>query len=1021
MFPEPKRYFRITIGVAFFVLICCISFTSASDSNRTVDLNLTNGNQGNTVVAKNFNGTNTAQPGNIIAFHNIEESIDRQITQIEDYKKNQTKTQKKLSDNLLLLIDDKYPIKIQTHEQIKAQMKKAKQLIPAEEAASYLNIMQQSFNALNDQVKVEIYVKPSVTTQIVEPYVTKIIGRDEEWHLVVAWVDINNLESLASLDGVSVIRTVEPAEHSVGSVTTEGDSILRATNVRSIYNYAGNNVKVGIISDGVTNYANAVASQDLPANFDSSHILSSSNGYEGVPMGEVIHDITPGVELYFYKSDLTDPVSYDDAVDSLIDHGCSVIADDTLIFSQPFFEDGIIASHIKQKLTDNQNLVFVTAAGNYANRHYQGNFRDDGNHYHNFNPGSGSPVNNLSINIHSNDDITIYLQWNDKWGASANDYDLYLIDSSNGNILAACTREQPGYPDPVESIYYQNTAGTSKTIEIRVKNAGPGGIGQGAIKTLEMFIRGVGKGLTLFNSPTNNYLVPGDSIIGYQALPDVITVGTTSSGNLGGDINTIWYRSSNGPSSISYPSVESRQKPDIVGITDVSVSSAVGQEGGVTYSNGHYYFTGTSAAAPHIAGIVALAKEAKPSLTRSQIKNYLTSSAVHLGSPGWNPVYGYGRADALAMIQQILTVGPPLASFTSTPHAGTAPLTVRFTDTSTGNPVGWLWTFGDNSTINSTMQHPVHTYTANGTYSVSLWVIGAGGTNTTTRVNSICVGDCRDKVGIYRDGAWYLDNNGNRIYGAGDQNFAFGGAGWTPVIGDWASDGKSKGGVYKDGNWYLDYNGNGIWDAGDRNYGLGGVNWTAVTGDWNGAGSDKIGAYKDGAWYLDYDGSGTWTASDKNFAFGGAGWTPVVGKWTSGGKSRVGVYKDGVYYIDYSGDWAFGAGDKTVSYGATGSTAVIGDWNANGLTEVGTLTGSQWKLDYDGSGAINASTKSSTFGAAGWNPVIGDWNGDGKDKIGIYQDGAWYLDYNGNGVWEGGTDKNYAFGSPGWIPVIGFW
>ncbi len=363
----------------------------------------------------------------------------------------------------------------------------------------------------------------------------------------------------------------------------------------------------------------------------------------------------------------------------------------------------------------------------------------------------------------------------------------------------------------------------------------------------------------------------------------------------------------------------------------------------------------------------------------------------------------------------------PLASFTAAPHTGTAPLTVRFTDTSTANPTGWGWTFGDNSTINSTMQHPVHTYTANGTYTVSLWVTGAGGTNTTTRVNSICVGDCRDKVGIYRDGAWYLDNNGNRIYGAGDQNFAFGGAGWTPVIGDWASDGKSKGGVYKDGNWYLDYNGNGIWDAGDRNYGFGGANWTAVTGDWNGAGSDKIGAYKDGAWYLDYDGSGTWTASDKNFAFGGAGWTPVVGKWTSGGKSRVGVYKDGVYYIDYSGDWAFGAGDKTVTYGATGSTAVIGDWNADGLTEVGTLTGNLWKLDYDGSGAINASTKSYTFGAAGWNPVIGDWNGDGKDKIGIYQDGAWYLDYNGNGVWEGGTDKNYAFGSPGWLPVIGFW
>jgi len=319
-------------------------------------------------------------------------------------------------------------------------------------------------------------------------------------------------------------------------------------------------------------------------------------------------------------------------------------------------------------------------------------------------------------------------------------------------------------------------------------------------------------------------------------------------------------------------------------------------------------------------------------------------------------------------------------------------------------------------------QSPVHTYPSTGVYSVSLVASNADGFNSTRKTDFITVNPLGspDTIGIYKDGSWYIDMNGNGVWDAGDQNFGFGAPDWIPVVGDWNHDGLSEIGVYRDGAWYLDYDTTGWWSAYDRNYGYGAPNWTPVVGDWNGDGSDKIGAYKDGAWYIDYDGSGTWNVGDKNFAFGAAGWEPVVGKW-SGNMTRIGVYKDGVYYIDSSGDWAYGAGDKTIVYGTTGSIAIIGDWNANDLTEVGTKTGKEWKLDYDGSGTIDASTRSYTFGAAGWNPVIGDWNGYESDKIGIYLNGAWYLDDNGNGVWDAGTDKNYAFGTTGWIPVVGKW
>jgi PKD repeat protein len=81
---------------------------------------------------------------------------------------------------------------------------------------------------------------------------------------------------------------------------------------------------------------------------------------------------------------------------------------------------------------------------------------------------------------------------------------------------------------------------------------------------------------------------------------------------------------------------------------------------------------------------------------------------------------------------------PPTASFTGTPTSGNAPLSVAFTDSSANHPDSWSWNFGDTGT--SALQNPVHLYTANGTYTVSLTVTNiSGGVNTLTRSNYITV------------------------------------------------------------------------------------------------------------------------------------------------------------------------------------------------------------------------------------------------------------------------------------------
>jgi PKD repeat protein len=77
------------------------------------------------------------------------------------------------------------------------------------------------------------------------------------------------------------------------------------------------------------------------------------------------------------------------------------------------------------------------------------------------------------------------------------------------------------------------------------------------------------------------------------------------------------------------------------------------------------------------------------------------------------------------------------AGFTADLTSGPVPLTVNFTDQSTGDITSWSWDFGDGAT--STEQNPSHTYTDAGTYTVSLAVTGPCGSDTEVKANFITV------------------------------------------------------------------------------------------------------------------------------------------------------------------------------------------------------------------------------------------------------------------------------------------
>ncbi len=83
---------------------------------------------------------------------------------------------------------------------------------------------------------------------------------------------------------------------------------------------------------------------------------------------------------------------------------------------------------------------------------------------------------------------------------------------------------------------------------------------------------------------------------------------------------------------------------------------------------------------------------------------------------------------------------PPAAAFSASPLEGEPPLLVQFTDASAAGSAGitaWNWDFGDGGT--STLQHPTHTYTVPGEYTVSLQVTSPAGTDTETTSNYVNV------------------------------------------------------------------------------------------------------------------------------------------------------------------------------------------------------------------------------------------------------------------------------------------
>lgn len=457
----------------------------------------------------------------------------------------------------------------------------------------------------------------------------------DEWPMLAGWVQESRLVELASLDDVRFIQAVDPPRFRTGTVTSAGDALHNGPLARGApLNVNGSGIRVGVISDGISNLPLAQASGDLPA----VNVLNPGSGDEGTAMLEIIHDLAPGAMLDFCSSG-SSKSAFGNAIAALALGGCNIICDDVGWYDDPYFEHSPLGTMISN-LRAQYGFLHVSAAGNDAEVHHQQIFTD-------VNPPGGNSEHDamLLVGIPSGGVLDVFMKWKEPQpvppASLVSDYDLFLVDFYNTatEIKSSKTRNVPE-----ETIYYTNSTPNTIYALVAVRRY------SGTIRhDLEIFIEPQNGSWHYTTNPVSAV----DAIFGHPGHGSVISVVSTDAANP----TAIEPDCSQGPFTILGPLQPT--KPDLAGIDGVAVTGA----GGFPTP-----FFGTSAAAPHVAGVLALVWSRSPGADDNAIKAslILPQPCLDLGTTGFDTVFGHGRplADQWALlINQTPTISVPSGTF----------------------------------------------------------------------------------------------------------------------------------------------------------------------------------------------------------------------------------------------------------------------------------------------------------------------------------------------------------------------
>jgi subtilisin family serine protease len=488
--------------------------------------------------------------------------------------------------------------------------------------------------------------------------VNAIAGR-----MVSARISLSLLPALESLES---LRFARPALYftRAGSVSSRGDVAQYSNLARARFGVSGAGEMVGVLSDsfdcsGMGSYADDRASGDLPANVDILDDRACPGTDEGRAMAQIVHDLAPGAGLAFHTASRGE-ANFAEGIRDLAAAGATIIVDDIGYFAEPMFQDGVIAQAVDE--VSAQGVSYFSSAGNAARQSYEAPFRPSGAfidlgygplQLHDFDAGPAVDAwQRVSFN---GKNIPFSFQWDQPFfsvsGApgSRSDIDVCVSTEPSPAGLLGCAAVANVGSDPLE-IWTLSGSGTVYFAIAHVTGPYPTLMKyiwfSDAISDLEHGTHSP----TIFGHPN----AAGANAVGAADYRDTPAFGTNppdlQAFSSAGGIPILFDTAGNSTYVL-------RQKPEFTAPDNGNTTFFIA--GYDPEPDGFPNFPGTSAAAPHAAGVAALMREVDPSLMPLAIRVALQHSATDIlaRKGGASTGVGYDADSGAGLLDAEIAVG----------------------------------------------------------------------------------------------------------------------------------------------------------------------------------------------------------------------------------------------------------------------------------------------------------------------------------------------------------------------------
>jgi hypothetical protein len=466
-----------------------------------------------------------------------------------------------------------------------------------------------------------------------------------------------------------------------GSVVSQGLAAMGVDALPPGVNGAG--ARVGILADSFDckgGRAQDTASGDLPASvtvLDDTNVASCSD--EGRALAQIVHDVAPRSRLAFHTGFNGQPDFAQGIRELAHDFGADVIVDDVLYFDEPFFQDSVVARAIDE--VHDEGVVYVSAAGNASDRSFDTPFRNSGQtgfyervgptRRHDFDPGPGVDVFQ-KLTLPPGAVTTLVLQWAEPSVSAstasppvgaASDYDLMVYKNETprpgvfSDVFAHSDTFNVG-GDPIEAVVLRNPGTAPLDVYLAIERfmlPGFDGPDVDRMKIIDFGTRisrewDTGGGGTSFGHANARGAIAAGAAAWFQTPRYGVLPPRLESFSSSGGIPILF---DGAGARLAEPEV--RQTPDVVAPDGVDTTFFAAPGDIPQDEDAFPNFFGSSAAAPHVAGVAALLQgRARRGATPEEIEELLEASAIDMGTPGFDFDSGYGLVDARAAFESLL-------------------------------------------------------------------------------------------------------------------------------------------------------------------------------------------------------------------------------------------------------------------------------------------------------------------------------------------------------------------------------